>query len=200
MTDWPDAYSCADLTGLSRGRIRLRPIHADDREPIRQWRNAQLDVLRQAAPLSVADQDRYYDQVVRPQLTQEHPAQVLVAMLEDDRLVGYGGVVHISWANRRGEISFMTEPARLDDAAFRSDWLVFLDLIGEAARDRLGLHRLTTETFAIRRSLLETLDQAGFQREGVLRDHVVIDGRYVDSIVHGRLLDDSRQPPVVSIS
>lgn len=199
MTDWPHAYACADLTGLSRGRIRLRPIHADDREPIRQWRNAQLDVLRQAAPLTADDQTRYYEQVVRPQLSHAEPAQVLVAMLEDDRLVGYGGVVHISWPNRRGEISFMTEPSRLDDATFRADWLVFLDLIGEAARDRLGLHRLSTETYAIRESLLETLDLAGFQREGVLRDHVVIDGRFVDSIIHGRLLDDGPRAPVMSI-
>ncbi len=188
MNEWPHEYACADLTGLSRGRIRLRPIHRDDSEPIRQWRNAQLPVLRQAAPLSADDQARYYEQVVRPQMSQARPAQVLVAMLEDDRLVGYGGVVHISWSNRRGEVSFMTEPVRLDDSTFRADWLVFLDLVCEIARDRLGLHRLSTETFAIRTSLLETLDRAGFEREGVLRDHVLIDGRFEDSVLHGRLL------------
>lgn len=200
MSDWPSTYSCADLSGLARGPIRLRPIHWDDREPIRRWRNAQLDVLRQADPLTVEDQDRYFDDVVRDQLDQERPDQVLLAMLEDDRLVGYGGVVHISWHNRRGEISFMTEPSRLDEPTLRADWLTFLSLIGETARDRLGLHRLTTETYAIRRSLLEILDEAGFQREGVLRDHAVVDGAFVDSIVHGRLLDDSRGPRVMSIS
>jgi len=193
MTDWPAAYRCADLTGLQRGSITLRPIHWGDREPIRAWRNAQLDVLRQAAPLSEEDQDRYYDLVIRPQLDQEAPAQVLVAMLEDDRLVGYGGLVHISWPNRRAEISFMTEPSRLDEATFRSDWGLFLDLMIEVARDRLHLHRLTTETYEIRAIVLDQLDRAGFEREGILRQHVWLDDRYVDAVLHGLILD-AREP------
>lgn len=188
MTSWPFRYACADLTDLRHGSLSLRPIHADDREPIRQWRNAQVDVLRQTAPLAVEEQDRYFEQVVRPQMELAQPDQVLVALLEDGRLIGYGGVVHISWHNRRGEVSFMTEPGRLGAETFRTDWLAFLDLIGEVARDRLGLHRLTTETYAIRTSLLEILDEAGFEREGVLRQHTLVRGEFVDSILHGRLL------------
>lgn len=189
MTDWPLAYRCADLTGLARGHMTLRPIHWEDREPIRDWRNAQLEVLRQADPLSEVDQERYYRLVVRPQFDEVAPDQVLMAMLNDGRLVGYGGLVHISWPNRRAEISFMTEPQRLDDATFRSDWAVFLDLMVEVGRERLGLHRLSTETYEIRTAVLETLEACGFVEEGRLRDQVWLEDRYIDSVLHGILLD-----------
>ena len=189
MTDWPRQYSCADLNGLACGRYRLRPIHWDDRLPIREWRNAQLDVLRQLAPLTVAEQDRYFETIVQPQLEQAEPAQVLVALLEDDRLIGYGALVHVSWANRRAEVSFMTEGSRQDEATFRTDLAAFLELIIEVARDRLNLHRLSTEAYAFRTVFIEVLESAGFQREGVLRDNVWIDGGFVDSVLHGRLLD-----------
>lgn len=196
--EWPDFYACADLTSLSSGRFSLRPIRWDDREPIRLWRNAQLDVLRQTNLLTREQQDRYFEDLVLPQMTQSEPDQVLVAYLENDRLIGYGGVVHISWPNRRGEISFMTEPERLDQSTFRSDWLTFLDLITRVASERLGLHRLSTETFAIRPELLDILDSAGFEREGLLREHAVIGERYVDSIIHGLLLSAFSHPRVTS--
>ena len=189
MTDWPLAYRCADLSGLGRDGIMLRPIHWEDREPIRTWRNAQLDVLRQTGLLSEADQDRYYRHVVRPQLDEAAPDQVLMAMLSDGRLVGYGGLVHISWPHRRAEISFMTEPGRLDEATFRADWAVFLDLMIDVGRNRLRLHRLTTETYEIRTAVLESLEACGFVEEGRLRDQVRLDDRFIDSVLHGILLD-----------
>ena len=49
---WPPAYSCAPGLAAAAGRYALRPLRWDDREPIRQWRNDQLDILRQDRPLS----------------------------------------------------------------------------------------------------------------------------------------------------
>ncbi len=188
MSDWPAAYRCADLARLVRGRYSLRPIDWSDRTPIREWRNDQIDVLRQTSALTVAGQDAYFADVVRPQLDQEEPAQVLVALLEDGRLIGYGGLVHISWPNRRAEVSFMTEASRQDEATFRADLAAFLDLVIELAADRLALHRLTTECYAFRTVFIEELERAGFGLEGRLREHVRTDDGYVDSVLHGRLL------------
>lgn len=38
------------------------------------------------------------------------PSQVLVALERAGVLIGYGGLVHISWANRRAEVSFLLTP------------------------------------------------------------------------------------------
>lgn len=186
---WPDAYACVDVGGLTRGSLSLRPIAWADREPIRRWRNDQLDVLRQSAPLTEDQQDRYFATVVRPQLEQERPDQILVALIDDASLVGYGGLVHISWPNRRAEISFMTETTRsADNHRFQSDLRAFLSMVTELA-SRLVLHRLTTECYAFRDDFIEQLEAAGFVREGRLREHVRTEEGFIDSVLHGRLLD-----------
>ncbi len=125
---------------------------------------------------------------MRPQLDEAEPAQVLVALLERGRLIGYGGLVHISWPNRRAEVSFMTEGGRQDEPTFRADLAAFLDLMIELAGPRLGLHRLTTECYEFRTVFIDELERAGFEPEGRLRKHVRLDDRYVDSVLHGRLL------------
>ncbi|MBC8084250.1 MAG: ribosomal-protein-serine acetyltransferase, partial [Hymenobacter sp.] len=51
----------AHAPSYHHGAYRLIPIRYDDREPIRAWRNAQLEVLRQATPLTAAQQDAYFE-------------------------------------------------------------------------------------------------------------------------------------------
>ncbi len=185
---WPTAYACAPALGGRHDGYALRPIAWDDREPIRRWRNDQIDVLRQRSALSVDDQDRYYRDVVAPQLTAAEPAQVLVAVDLDGSLIGYGGIVHLAWGDRRGEVSFLTATDRLDGATFTADWRAYLAMLVPAARDHLRLHKLTTETYAFRTALVPLLEEAGFVREGVLREHHDVDGAWVDSLAHGLLL------------
>ena len=90
---WDSGYRFfPELTATSAdNRYQLRPIHWNDRDAIREWRNAQIEVLRQQNPLSDNEQDNYFSNLVLPQLTQEQPEQILFAFLEDSQLVGYGG-------------------------------------------------------------------------------------------------------------
>ena len=187
---WPSTYHCAAGMAASAGRYALRPLRWEDREPIRQWRNDQLDVLRQDRPLSPADQDRYYRDVVAPQMTADRPPQVLLALTEDDALIGYGGIVHLSWSDRRGEVSFLTDTTRLDEPTFAADWRAYLDLLLPLTRRVLGLHKLTTETYEVRTTLIPILEQHGFVLEGTLREHHLLDGRWVTSLAHGLILSD----------
>lgn len=184
---WPAGYACAPDLGTRHDEYTLRPVTWSDREPIRRWRNAQLRVLRQRAPLSPDDQDRYFRDVVEPQFTQDEPEQILVGVEVADTLVGYGGIVHITWPDRRGEVSFLTDPARSDAASFAADWRAYLTMLVPAAR-AIGLHRLTTEAYAFRTDLFGLLEEAGFVHEGTLREHRDLDGTWVDSVVHGLLL------------
>ena len=189
MTSWPSSY--LDLPDIETrvGNHLLRPIAWEDREPIRLWRNNQIHVLRQSKPLTVSDQDRYFSDVVRPQMTLPQPPQILWGLLEDDHLIGYGGLVHIQWADSRGEVSFLTNPARLDSQTFASDWRTFLDMLTAIASSRLGFHKLTTETYEIRQDVIDILESAGFQREGIHPEHHRIGDRWVASLSHGLLLD-----------
>ena len=169
--------------------MSIRPIHWHDRESIRQWRNGQLDVLRQDQPLTEEQQDTYFRDVILPQFDMEKPPQILLAFLQDGELIGYGGFVHISWSDLRAEVSFLSNPDRCSRSEWADDWRVFLGMIAVLARTELGLHRLTTETYAFRTDVLAYEEAFGFVREGVLREHHRIDGAWVDSIVCGLLLD-----------
>jgi RimJ/RimL family protein N-acetyltransferase len=186
---WPDEYACAPGLAGDAGAFSVRPIRWEDREPIRRWRNEQIDVLRQVEPLTVEGQDSYFTDVVLPQLSQAAPAQVLLGFLEDGRLVGYGGVVHLCWPDRRGEISFLTPAERASGTQLRTDWLAFLSIVAPLCRTVLGLHKVTTETFEFRPELRSHLEEFGFREEGVLVDHHLVDGAWVTSYAHGLLLD-----------
>ena len=171
---------------------RLVPIRYEDRGPIRAWRNAQLEVLRQAAPLTAEQQEAYFQRVVLPLFEQERPGQLLFSLLHHDELVAYGGLVHISWPDARAEVSFLVDPTRAADAAtYRQDFRAHLRLLGQAAFAGLKLNRLFTETYDIRPAHVAILEEAGFRLEGRLRQHVQLKpGTFADSLMHGQLAAD----------
>ena len=174
------------------GAYQLTPIRYEDREPIRAWRNAQLEVLRQAAPLTAAQQEAYFQRVVLPLFEQEQPEQLLFSLLHDDELVAYGGLVHISWPDSRAEVSFLATPTRVaDPATYHRDFRTYLRLLGRVAFEDLRLNRLVTETYAIRPAHVAIMEEAGFRREGCLRQHVrLASGIFADSLLHGQLAAD----------
>ena len=171
---------------------RLVPIRYEDREPIRAWRNAQLEVLRQAAPLTAAQQEAYFQRVVLPLFEQEQPDQLLFSLLHEDKLIAYGGLVHLSWPDLRAEVSFLVGPVRAADAAtYRQDFLAHLRLLGQVAFESLKFNRLFTETYDIRPAHIAILEEAGFRLEGRLRQHVQLaPGTFTDSLMHGQLAAD----------
>lgn len=182
MTRW----ACLNSQRFEREAYALVPVAPQHIEPIRCWRNAQMNVLRQATPISPAQQAAYYARHIWPTMEQQNPANILVGFLHRERLIGYGGLVHIAWECRRAEVSFLLDNARVaDEAGYGRDFGAFLGLLRDLAFSDLGLHRLFTETYAMRRYHVSVLEASGFRLEGTLRDHVVIDGEFVDSLIHG---------------
>ena len=187
---WDSGYRFfPELTITSAdSRYQLRPIHWNDRDSIREWRNAQLDVLRQQNPLSASEQDTYFSKIVLPQLTQEQPDQILFAFLENSQLVGYGGFVHIVWSDRHAEVSFLTDIKRSKQHVFSEDWSEYLKLLVQLAQ-KIGFYKLTTETYSIRPELIEILENFGFTQVDFLRDHHVINGEPINSFAHAYLIN-----------
>lgn len=176
---------------LKDGDLSARPLEPEHIEAIRNWRNNQMDVLRQSQPISAAEQVAYFDRAIWPDKASDIPANILLGLFEKDRFIGYGGLVHLAWDYGRAEISFLLDSHLEGDQArverLFSRWLRLMQTL---AFDHLGLSRLTTETYEMRDLHLRLLDEAGFQREGRLRDHVVVDGRRMDSVLHGCLVSD----------
>ena len=185
-------YRALPPNDYRHGDYHLVPIRYEDREAIRAWRNAQLPVLRQAEPLTQAQQDRYFQQAVLPLFGQQQPKQLLFSLLLGGELVAYGGLVHISWPHAHAEVSYLADPARLTDpATYRADFRAHLRLLGQVAFEGLKLHRLCTETYDIRPAHVAIMEAAGFQLEGRLRQHVRLGPDiFADSLLHGQLATD----------
>ena len=187
------AYACLTKNCLRDGDRAIVPVQPEHIESIRQWRNTQLDALRQAEPISPQQQIDYYATHIWPSMTEPMPAQIVVSYLYRNVPIGYGGLVHIAWPDLRAEVSFLMDPERAADAAiYAADFRFYLGLIKRLAFDGLGFQRLFTETYDIRQLHMATLEQSGFIREGVMRQHVRIGGFPVDSIIHGCLKNYER--------
>jgi RimJ/RimL family protein N-acetyltransferase len=168
--------------------LSLAAVHPRHIEAIRQWRNAQMDLLRQSRAIAPQEQVEYFEHRIWPDKARAEPANILLIIEDDGEPIGYGGLVHIAWEHRRAEISFLVKPEIAADlVAYRRCFLGFLGLAERIAFGQLGLHRLFTETYAIRTDHMAVIEEAGFRREGVMRHHVRIGGRPVDSVLHGRV-------------
>lgn len=180
------SYECLSRQTVSLDEYTIVPIRHEDILSIMDWRNDQIHYLRQNYPLTKEEQENYYQTVLVPSFSQKDPSQILLSFLHKGVCVGYGGIVHIDWVHRRGEVSFLVETKRsLDSSTYRQDFTHFLKLIKKLAFEDLHFHRLTSETYDIRPLHIELLESMGFLREGCMREHVFVDGRYVDAIIHG---------------
>src|SRR5687767_2986917 len=123
-------YQMLSQQNFGAGGFELVPIRDEDKFQIMQWRNEQIDILRQKRPLTREEQERYFVDVIEKLFTSEHPEQLLFSVLENKILIGYGGLVHIDWDSGNAEISFITATERnVRSDQFIQDWKCFLELV-----------------------------------------------------------------------
>jgi len=167
----------------------LKTIQQEDIELIRQWRNDQMDFLRQKEIIEPKEQVKYFSENIWPYLDSKNPSNILLGFYFKNILIGYGGFVHISWEDKRAEISFLLDPKRMkDQQTYKNDFSNYLYLIKEIAHQELNFNKIYSETYSFRKEHIVILEDSGFNLEGVLREHIVLEGIPIDSILHGLLL------------
>ena len=177
---------------VSNGLMSLTPVQPDHIQLIRIWRNNQLNILRQSDYLSESDQISYFDNYVWPDMDSRQPNQILLSIFDDKTLIGYGGIVHIHWTDRRGEVSFLLRTDLMDYPHKVADYFAtYLSLLKHIAFELLQFRKLSTETFAHRKSIISILESSDFWLEGRLRRHVLVDNIPIDSLIHGCLAEDA---------
>ncbi len=184
-------YKCLNNQIFILDNYQLIPLREKDIYLIKKWRNCQIDVLRQKHILTNDDQKKYYETVILPSFDEVYPKQILFSFLSNNELVGYGGLVHISWEDRRAEVSFLLETKRNKDKnIYKEDFAAFIKLIKMIAYNDLEFNRLSTETFDIRPFLISIYEANGFFFEGRIKQHNLINNKFVDSVIHGNLKEN----------
>jgi RimJ/RimL family protein N-acetyltransferase len=180
----PNGYKVLAGVCFTKNSYLIESIRLEDAIPVMEWRNAQMDALRQKEPLSEGKQLSYFKNLIEQVLPSRLPAQILVRFTHEDRLIGYGGLVHIDWKDKRAEVSFLleTEIAK-DPQQYETHFRHFLALIQKLAFAHLGFHKITTESFAHRKKHVKIIENCGFTRDGVLRDQTRVEGKWVNAVV-----------------
>ena len=181
---WPSCYEYWPNLSNAIDAVAVRPIRWSDRESIREWRNQQIDVLRQQDPISTEQQDQYFSQILEPLMGMTHPSQFLFGIELDAQLIGYGGLTNIDWDAQRAELSFLADTKILKTPAYKEIMTIFIKIISELAKNRFGLNQIFTETYTQRVDHIEILELAGFEHQTFLADRAVINGESVGSQIH----------------
>lgn len=176
-------YICLNQQEQYLGGYSIVPLRYEDRFSIMKWRNEQIYHLRQARLLTEEDQQRYFDNVVSKLYDISKPDQILFSYLEKGVCIGYGGLVHINWIDRNGEISFIMD-TQLETEHFQEHWSNWLTMLKRVAFDDLELHKIYTYAFDLRPHLYTVLEKNGFIREATLKDHCICNGDYRDVVIH----------------
>lgn len=181
-------YKVLNKQKFHQGKYSLVPIRMEDRYEIMQWRNDQIYHLRQSKPLTRKDQDDYFNTVIKQLFATETPSQLLFSYLEDNKCIGYGGLVHINWIDKNAEVSFIMD-TRIERSEFHKHWGIYIDLLRQIAFNDLGLHKIFTYAFNLRPHLYEAIEAKGFVKEAVLKEHCFFNNEYKDVVIH-RLINE----------
>lgn len=169
----------------SKGIYSIVPIRFEDRIEIMKWRNEQIYHLRQNQPLTIQDQDNYFNTIINQLFEAEKPNQLLFSYLENDKCIGYGGLVHINWIDKNAEISFVMN-TKLEKDMFKFHWGTFLQLLENIAFNELNFHKIFTYAFDLRPHLYEVLESNNYFKEAVLNEHCFFNNQFIDVIIHSK--------------
>lgn len=170
---------------FSINEFKIIPIRDQDKYLIMKWRNEQIYHLRQTEELTKERQKFYFNKVISNLFQIKYPNQLLFSFLKNDKCIGYGGLVHISWENKNAEISFIMKTS-LEKKYFGEYWSIFLSLIEELSFKELSFNKIFTYAFDLRPNLYKTLEQSGYKLEGKLKNHIFFNNKFVDVVIHAK--------------
>lgn len=156
---------------------------------LKEWRNAQMKILRQFKPLTDFHQKKWHAHL------KEDKSQVLFALMASEtrrpKFIGYCGITNIDFKNRRGEISFLVDPKRVQKKKiYEKDFSAALYMLCRYGFRELNLNKIFVETYKFRKEHIKILERFGFRKEGELREHSFVNGKFFNSIIHSILLSE----------
>lgn len=163
---------------LALDTVKLVPLDREHLENSFAWANdpALKPLMLRVLPVCWASHERWYNGIV------SDPSKMVFAILqgEDLRHVGNTGLYHIDFLHRRAEFWIMVgDPGRQG----KGIGSVATTLMLNFAFVHLNLHRLFLYVDIGNARARTLYARQGFTEEGMLRQHVFIEGAYRDVVV-----------------
>ncbi|WP_323190255.1 GNAT family protein [Halostella sp. PRR32] len=169
-------------TFLRGETVSLRTVESDDIEFLRDAVN-HPDVWRStlmSTPKNAEQEREFFEEVV----SDEDSVDLLVTA--DDRSVGMVSLNAVDEENGVGELGYWIVPDEWGNG-YATDAARTLT---EYAFDQRRLHRVQARVVAFNDASARVLEKAGFERDGVHREAVFVDGEHRDVVWYARLVTD----------
>ncbi len=162
-------------------KIRLRAIERTDIPRFVRWMNDPevTQYLLISSPLSFAMEEKWFDeQLQRP----PHQGQILgieVQRADDWVHIGNTGLHDVDLVNRTAEFGIVIGEKEYWNRGYGTQ---ATRLMLKHGFENLNLNRIYLEVFETNPRAMQTYLKAGFTREGVFRQAIFKNGRYIDAI------------------
>lgn len=121
---------------------------------------------------------------VKSQRENEHSILFAIISNEDNRHIGNIKIGPINMHYRHADISYFIGDKQFWNKGIATE---AISLVCEFGFGELGLHRIEAGAYAAAVGSWKALEKNGFQREGVFREQVLLNGEYMDIYRYGLL-------------
>ncbi len=167
-------------------KIYLRALSKSDIPVWHDWFNdpiATQYMNKGIFPNTEFNQEEYFSYLAKS----ENDIQLVIALKEDDSLVGLVGIHKIDWIHRHGEISIVIGEKKQWGKGIATE---AISLLTRHAFIKMNLRRLTAGMPKVNSASKKCFVNNGFIVEGTLRKHFFYNGQYVDVYVVGFLKEE----------
>ena len=137
--------------------------------------------------LTKNDQIKYFNTTINSLFNINNPEQLLFSFLCNDKCIGYGGLVHINWSEKKAEISFIMD-TQFEKLYFEKYWSIFLRLIEEVAFKDLNFKNIFVYAFDLREHLYGVLSKNGFIFKSRINKAYKFKNLLYDVVIYNKLI------------
>jgi len=178
-------YKFLNNKKITLDEFSLISIDYNSIQKIREWRNKQVNILRQSKKITIKEQEDYFKKIIKPDIKKKFPKNIILSFVKSNKLIGYGGLTNICWKSKRGELAFLLDnnyAGKIIDSEYF--FPIFLKLIKILAFKILKLNNVWSETYSIRPQYIRQLELNNFINSGIANNKIFINNRYYDSYFH----------------
>lgn len=168
--------------------IKLRAIEFDDLKTLAQWKNDPEipNFFYEYTLFPLKSQEEWFDR------QRNNPSEInLVAENHNGDLIGTGSIIDIDWRNRKAEVGRVLIGSK--DKRNSGLGVEIVLLLFNYAFQHLNLHKVYGDALCTNKRIRRLHHALGVKEDGLLREHVFSQGRYVDVVTFSLLRSEFEQ-------
>jgi RimJ/RimL family protein N-acetyltransferase len=158
-------------------RVYLRALELSDVDQLVKWRNDLAVTTSLGGNTYFVSNLRETEWVKNAILNDDKNIRLAICLKDNDQYIGNVNLTSINWINRSAEFSIMIGEKNQWRKGYGTE---ATSLILTYAFEEINLHRVYLTVRDDNKSAITLYEQIGFQHEGILRQSIYKNNRYID--------------------